>query len=383
MAITLNGSTGIASPGGDTSTSLTTTTLTATNINSTGSTGSINSINTFGFKNRIINGGMVIDQRNGGASVTPASGDYTLDRWQCALSQASKFTVQQNAGSVTPPAGFINYLGVTSSSAYSVTSSDIFSVLQKIEGLNSADLGWGTASAKTVTLSFWVRSSLTGTFGGSIQNSALSRSYPFSYTVSSANTWTQISVTVAGDTTGTWLTTSGVGIRINFSLGTGTTSSGTAGAWAAADYRSATGAVSVVGTNAATFYITGVQLEVGSQATSFDFRDYGRELILCQRYFQIVSMFSGGCNSSTAAAVNAPFQTPMRSSPSAAVTGAIQMSDGTNDYLQSSGSISTLGVSTNAIIFFLVNFTGLTTARPAFGYRLSGNTNVITLSAEL
>ena len=147
MAITLNGSTGIASPGGDTSTSLTTTTLTATNINSTGSTGSINSINTFGFKNRIINGGMVIDQRNGGASVTPASGDYTLDRWQCALSQASKFTVQQNAGSVTPPAGFINYLGVTSSSAYSVTSSDIFSVLQKIEGLNSADLGWGTASA--------------------------------------------------------------------------------------------------------------------------------------------------------------------------------------------------------------------------------------------
>jgi hypothetical protein len=155
----------------------------------------------------------------------------------------------------------------------------------RIEGLNVADLAWGTASAATVTLSFWVRSSLTGTFGGSLVNSAQNRSYPFSYSIPSANTPTFITITIAGDTSGTWLTTNGIGIGINFSLGVGSTLSGTAGAWAGAAYYSATGATSVVGTNGATFYITGVQLEKGSTATSFDYRPYGTELALCQRYF--------------------------------------------------------------------------------------------------
>ena len=240
----------------------------------------------FGMRNRIINGAMVIDQRNAGASITPTNGQYSLDRWICVLTQASKFTVQQNAGSVTLPAGFANYLGVTSSSAYSIVAGDLFYVAQLIEGYNVADLAWGTASASSVTLSFKVYSSLTGTFGGALQNSANARSYPFTYTVSSANTWTTISVTIAGDTSGTWLTTTGIGIRVFFGLGVGSTYSGTAGAWAGADYRSATGATSVVGTNGATFYITGVQLEKGSTATSFDYRPYGTELVLCQRYFQ-------------------------------------------------------------------------------------------------
>jgi hypothetical protein len=235
-------------------------------------------------KNRIINGAMVIDQRNAGASVTP-SNTYTLDRWTAYASQTSKYTVQQNAGSVTPPAGFTNYLGVTSSSAYSITSSDIFIVRQFIEGYNIADLGFGTANAKTVTLSFWVRSSLTGTFGGSFTNSAENRAYPFTYTISTANTWEQKSVTIAGDTSGTWLTTNGTGIGVVFGLGVGSTYSGTAGAWAGSAYYSATGATSVVGTNGATFYITGVQLEVGTQATSFEYRQYGTELQLCQRYY--------------------------------------------------------------------------------------------------
>ena len=238
----------------------------------------------FGFKNRIINGAMVIDQRNAGASGTGTI-VYTVDRWYYSASQSSKLTWQQNAGSVTPPAGFINYLGATSSSAYSVLAGDYFTYTQYIEGLNTADLAWGTASAATVTLSFWVRSSLTGTFGGSLRNSAGNRSYPFSYTISSANTWEQKSVTIAGDTSGTWLTTNGIGIAVNFGLGVGTTFSGTAGAWAGANYVSATGATSVVATNGATFYITGVQLEKGSQATSFDYRDYGNELRMCQRYF--------------------------------------------------------------------------------------------------
>jgi hypothetical protein len=237
-----------------------------------------------GFKNRIINGAMVIDQRNAGASITPTNLQYLVDRFYAGLTQASKYNVQQNAGSVTPPVGFINYLGITSSSAYSVLAADIFNITQVIEGFNIADFGWGTANAKTVTLSFQVYSSLTGTFGGAFTNG--SYSYPFTYSIPVASTWTTISVTVVGPTAGTWNKNNTAGVYISFGLGVGSTYSGTAGAWASGNYQSATGAVSVVGTSGATFYITGVQLEVGSTATSFDVRDYGRELILCQRYYQ-------------------------------------------------------------------------------------------------
>lgn len=241
----------------------------------------------FGFKNRIINGDMRIDQRNAGANVTAGYG-YSVDRWQVDSygGQGGKINQQQNAGSVTPPAGFTNYLGLTSTSAFSVGSGDGIVLNQRIEGFNCADLGWGTANAKTVTLSFWVRSSLTGTFGGALVNQAGNRSYPFNYTISSANTWEYKTVTIAGDTTGTWNTNNAGCIQVNFGLGVGTTYSGTAGAWAAAYYGSPTGATSVVGTSGATFYITGVQLEKGSTATAFDYRSFGHELQLCQRYYE-------------------------------------------------------------------------------------------------
>ena len=232
------------------------------------------------FRNRIINGAMVIDQRNAGASVTATNG-YTVDRWGFYGTQSSKFTVQQNAGSVTPPAGFTNYLGLTSSSSYSVLSSDFFELYQIIEGYNIADLGWGTANAKSITLSFWVRSSLTGSFGAFLTNSGSTRIYPFSYTISAANTWTQITTTVTGDTSGTWLTTNGSGLQVAFGLGSGSNFNATAGAWTGtANQYIPTGSVSVVGTNGATFYITGVQLEAGTTATPFEYRQYGTELAL-------------------------------------------------------------------------------------------------------
>jgi len=248
-------------------------------------------------KNRIINGNMAIDQRNAGASINnDTSGtQFSLDRWLIYGVQASKFSVQQNAGSVTPPVGFANYLGVTSLSAYSVGAGDFFTVIQRIEGFNFADCNWGTANAKTVTLSFWVRSSLTGSFGGTITNNDASRSYPFSYTISSANTWEQKSITVAGDTTGTWVgATNGTGVQVRFGLGSGATYTGTANTWAGTYYNQPTGTTSVVGTNGATFYITGVQLEVGTQATTFTTAggSYGAELALCQRYFQLFGSIS-------------------------------------------------------------------------------------------
>ena len=248
--------------------------------------GQFDSASTFGFKNRIINGAMVIDQRNAGAASANTINGYFLDRWTVSQATTGKLIAQQNAGSVTPPTGFSNYLGTTSQSAYSVTSTDFFLIFQPIEGFNTSDFAFGTASASTVTLSFWVRSSLTGNFGAAIKNSALNRSYPFSYTISSANTWEQKSVTIAGDTSGTWIgATNGIGLYVAFSLGSGSTRLGTANTWASANYDAPTGSTSVVGTNGATFYITGVQLEKGSTATSFDYRPYGTELRLCQRYY--------------------------------------------------------------------------------------------------
>jgi len=237
-------------------------------------------------KNRIINGDMRIDQRNAGASITPTDGQYTLDRWVAYRTQASKFTVQQNAGSVTPPAGFTNYLGVTSSSSYSVLSTDVFLVTQVIEGYNVADLAYGTASAKTVTLSFWVRSSLTGTFGGALNNINVNKSYTYSYSIPAANTWTYITVTIPGDTASALATTNAGGLTTYFNLGAGSNWQTTAGTWTAGNYSTPSGTVNVVGTNGATFYITGVQLEIGTSATPFERRLYNQELANCQRYFE-------------------------------------------------------------------------------------------------
>jgi len=304
-------------------------------------------------KNRIINGAMVIDQRNSGASVTPTNNQYSVDRWQFQGSQASKLTMQQNAGSVTPPTGFVNYLGVTSSSAYSVTSTDYFLVRQAIEGYNMADLGWGTASAKTVTLSFQVYSSLTGTFGGSLSNNGDARCYPFSYSIPVANTWTTISVTIAGDTSGTWQKTTSTGINIYFSMGTGSTYLGSAGAWAGTAYYGATGQTNLVGTNGATFYITGVQLEVGSSATGFEYRQYGQELALCQRYYEMIGDVVGGSTAQaffgdaytsggSTAQVNWVYRQQKRAAPTVASYGTYTYVNATG--LTFTGNNSILGV---------------------------------------
>jgi len=279
-------------------------------------------------RNKIINGGMGIDQR--ATSVTGAN--WTVDRYYYNTGTASKGTAAQSA---TAPTGFVNSLLFTSSSAYSVAVSDYFGFQQPIEGMNISDLAWGTADAKTVTLSFWVRSSLTGTFGGSLRNSGAARSYVFSYTISVADTWEYKTITILGDTSGTWLTTNGVGIFVHITLAAGANNLGTASSWSGSNLLGPTGQTSVVGTNGATFYITGVQLEAGSVATPFEHRQYGQELALCQRYFRkmlatvIYARFASGfCENTTRASTYIPFPTVMRSAPTFTTSGSFAVYSG-------------------------------------------------------
>ena len=241
-----------------------------------------------GSRNRIINGDMRIDQRNSGAAVTPTDGQYTLDRWIGRLTQAAKYSIQQT-GVTGSPGGNIYQLKITSLSAYAPVATDYFHLQYRVEGYNIADWYFGTASAApNITLSFLVNSSVTGLFGGSILNNAGDRNYVFSYTVNTANTWETKTVTFPADVTGTWLNTNGAGLNLSFSLGHGANYLRAAGSWAAGAFFGVTGQQNIVATNAAVFQITGVQIETGAVATPFERIDYARQLIQCQRYYEIM-----------------------------------------------------------------------------------------------
>jgi len=278
-------------------------------------------------RNRLINGSQTIDQRNAGAAVTvDGSFPYITDRWQVQDFTDGVISVQQISDA---PSGFVNSLRVTVTTAdTSLGTNQLSRVQQPIEGYNIADLGWGTASAQTVTLSFWVKSSVTGTFGGSLINSGNTRSYPFTYTINAANTWEQKAVTIAGDTTGTWLTTNGIGVQVNFSLAAGSSFLGTAGAWAGSDFRGATGQTNLLATLSATWQVTGCQLEKGTQATSFEYRQYQQELALCQRYFESTGTtafgnaisFRGYVVSGAEYTAKAYFQVTKRAAPTVSLT---------------------------------------------------------------
>jgi hypothetical protein len=341
------------------------------------------------FKNRIINGDMRIDQRNNGSSVNLTGNIYTIDRWN-TQQPAQNIATQRNAGSVTPPAGFTNYLGFTVALAATPISTNIFQAAQSIEGFNVADLGWGTASASPVTVSFWVRSSLTGTFSGSLSNDSNARSYPFTFVINAANTWEYKTITVAGDTTGTWLTNNGAGIKLGFSLGMGSTYSGTANTWQAGTFLSATGATNLVTTLGATFYITGVQLEKGTVATSFDYRPYGTELALCYRYYQQYSgnqkMLGHGYmfNSTNMYRWGFPLNIEMRSSPTVAFNGDIRAWGGNGPVVAS--ATSTVGSSYTQTNFVDVDIgcAGVSTTAGLVGKLIiNSSTASISLSAEL
>jgi hypothetical protein len=279
-------------------------------------------------RNRIINGDMRIDQRNAGASVNAGSA-YTLDRWNVDRVWAgSTVAIQQ---STTAPAGFSNSLSATVSTGSAVASGSYFSIQQFIEGYNIADMAWGTASASQFTVSFWVRSSVTGTFGVGFRNSAFDLSYWTTYTVNVANTWEKKSVTILAPTSGTWGTGNSYGINLIFSLGCGSTYKAVSNdSWNAGSKLGAIGETDLIATTGATFYITGVQLEAGSVATPFEHRQYGQELALCQRYYEIFKNSSGSTQNlylgyqigSGNAWVNAPFvyQVTKRATPTISIS---------------------------------------------------------------
>jgi len=275
-------------------------------------------------KNKIINGAMVIDQRNAGASVslvTAGGTGYPTDRWYAENSTSGTATVQQVSDA---PSGFaFSTKWTVTGVASSLTSTDSAFFQQRIEGFNSADLMYGTATALTTTVSFWVKSSVTGTFGGAFANSAYNRAYSFTYTISSANTWEQKSITVIGDTTGTWIgATNGIGLRVSLALAAGSARGSTAGSWGAFTGLGATGGTNLMATNGATWQYTGVQLEVGSSATGFEYRQYGQELALCQRYLPAINSTNSGqnylsayCQSANTFYVTVPFKVSTRVAP--------------------------------------------------------------------
>jgi hypothetical protein len=287
----------------------------------------------FGLKNRIINGDMVISQRNGTSSVTAADGTFGVDRFKTAIVGSGVFTMQQSS---VAPTGFVNSQLLTVTTAdTSIASNDEYSYRHFVEGFNFADMMWGTANAQTVTLSFWVRSSVTGTYAVGLRNSDANRTYPATYTISAANTWEYKTITIAGNTTGTWLTNNGVGVGVIFSLGAGSNYQGTANSWNSANTFSTSSATQWISTNGATFYLTGVQLERNTTATPFEWIPYGLELMLCQRYYyQVLGeqaiYWEGYSGNVTYITWNGSHPVQMRASPTCALIGTYATSNCTS-----------------------------------------------------
>jgi hypothetical protein len=343
--------------------------------------------NSMGFRNRIINGDMRIDQRNNGASVS-INGAFPVDRWSIGKDGG---TVAASRSTVAP-AGFTNSLLFSVTTGYTPTSAQQNNIRQYIEGFNVADLGWGTASAQTVTMSFWVRSSLTGTFSGSLMNSAYDRSYVFTFSISAANTWEYKTVTITGDTSGTWLTDNSTGIRLFFDMGSGSNYNAAAGAWGAGEKRNTSGAVQPIATTGATFYITGVQLEAGTKASEFDRRDYGRELMMCQRYFRSMQRQAGNDGTSFAMATcygntdiyisnGGAHPVEMRATPTLSTVSTFRVEDG----YSTTWTVSSIGIGASNSKFFSPNIQLTTTATAGRVVYLQATSDAsrIQLSAEL
>ena len=297
----------------------------------------------------LINGAMAIDQRNSGASITANDSTFVVDRWKFRCSQASKLTAEQ-VTDVPSGQGFYYSTKITSSSALSVGASDFFNFAQLLEGQDITQLMFGSANAKTITVSFWVKSSLTGNFALGFNNfQGSARAYPAEYVINSANTWEKKTVVVPGDTSGTWVSTNATGLGIIWNLGYGSNAHGTKNAWNAGDTSSFSGAVNLVATSGATLFITGVQLEVGNfdanSIAPFQHESFGNSFHRCQRYCQkyLQPPLVGVANATqTVARASMSLQARMRTNPTASQVGGNFVWFNTNGHQpQSSGFSAT------------------------------------------
>ncbi|MGQ3028671.1 MAG: hypothetical protein ACT60Q_10145, partial [Ferrovibrionaceae bacterium] len=254
---------------------------------------------------------------------------WPIDRWSAfGVASAGVYTLSRSIGS-----GAVGYMltATVGTTAGSLAAGDSYAVLQRIEGPNVADLGFGAAGAAKVTLSFVVRSSVTGTFSGTLRNGATNRSYPFSYNIPTANTLTPISITIDGDTSGSWsVAPATTGLDVIFCLGAGSSGLAAAGAWATGNYFGATGTTNLLATSGATWSIGNVQLERGAAATGFEFRPYGAELALCQRHLQVYGdgltptvLLLGMVETAFSAVYQIPLRVPMAVTPTLAFLAAV------------------------------------------------------------
>jgi hypothetical protein len=255
---------------------------------------------------------------------------------------------------------------------------DVIEVSQAIEGLNSAQLAFGTAGAKTITLSFWVRSSVTGTYSVVLGNSGGGRYYVASYTISAVNTWEKKTITIIGDTSGTWLTTNGMGMKVAFTPRVETASATAAGAWSSTATYGVTGHANAFATVGNIFAITGVQLEANPQATPFEQRPYGTELALCQRYctrlpaqgntaaYAIFGTGIGRTGAATIVDFNIPLPTTMRATPTSADVFNVRATDTGAGYTFSTFTLQSTESSPNCVSMSGGGGSGITGYRPYF-----------------
>jgi len=330
------------------------------------------------FRNLINNGAMKIHQRGGAVAATVNPGAYSLDRWK-GWSSAGGYNMEQ---STDAPDEFGNSMKCTVTSTHTVDSGSHIFLEQLLNGIDLPRLQFGKSSAKSITLSFWVKSSVAGTYGIGLENAAINRSYVAEYTVNTANAWERKTIAIAGDTSGTWPITEGIGAKLRFSLGSGSQFQATKDAWSAGDFFTTSNDAKWIENTGATFYLTGVQLEEGSYATDFEHRPYALELVECKRYFQKVGGLVGTAISATAAQFGASLSPEMRTTPTISQTGVINITDTySSDHNQSAVGISFSGSNSGlGLRIQLSNFTGMTQGRV---YMFSDGTDFVLLSSDL